>query len=80
MKVRPTDKIKQSFFQAAVESILLYECTTWTLTTRMAKKLDGNYTIAASNIEQVLEAAPNKEADVRPPTTHQGRRNRHAEK
>ena len=39
-----TDKIKHSFFQAAVESILLYGCTTWTLTKRMEKKLDGNYT------------------------------------
>ena len=27
-----------------VESILLYGCTTWTLTKRMEKKLDGNYT------------------------------------
>ena len=25
-----TDKMKRSFFQAAVVSILLYECTTWT--------------------------------------------------
>ena len=25
-------------------SILLYRCTTWTLTKRMEKKLDGNYT------------------------------------
>ena len=33
----------RSFFQVAVVSILLYECTTWTLTTRMEKKLDGNY-------------------------------------
>ena len=32
------------FFQAAVVSILLYGCTTWTLTKRMEKKLDGNYT------------------------------------
>ena len=39
-----TDKIKRSFFQAAVVSILLYGCTTWTLTKRMEKKLDGNYT------------------------------------
>ncbi len=30
-----TDKIKRSFFQAAVVSILLYECTTWTLIKRM---------------------------------------------
>ena len=27
-----TDKMKRSFFQAAVMSILLYGCTTWTLT------------------------------------------------
>ena len=39
-----TDKIKRSFFQAAVMSILLYGCTTWTLTKRMEKKLDDNYT------------------------------------
>ena len=39
-----TDKMKRSFFQAAVTSILLYGCTTWTLTKRMEKKLDGNYT------------------------------------
>ena len=39
-----TDKIKHSFFQAAVMLILLYGYTTWTLTKRMEKKLDGNYT------------------------------------
>ena len=39
-----TDKMKQSFFQAAVVSILLYGCTTRTLTKHMEKKLDGNYT------------------------------------
>ena len=39
-----TDKRKRSFFQAAVVSILLYGCTTWTLTKRLKKKLDGNYT------------------------------------
>ena len=38
-----TDKMKQSFFLAAVVSILLYRCTTWTLTKRLEKKLDGNY-------------------------------------
>ena len=36
--------MKRSFFQAAVISILLYGCTTWTLTKRLEKKLDGNYT------------------------------------
>ena len=39
-----TDKMKRSFFQAAVVSILLYGCTTWTLTKRLEKKIDGNYT------------------------------------
>ena len=39
-----TDKMKCSFFQAAVESILLYGCTTWTQTKRLEKKLDDNYT------------------------------------
>ena len=38
-----TDKMKRSFFQAAVTSILLYGCTTWTLKKRL-EKLDGNYT------------------------------------
>ena len=38
-----TDKMKRSFFQSAVVSILLYGCTTWTLTKRLKKKLDGNY-------------------------------------
>ena len=38
------DKMKRSFFQAAVVSILLYGCTTWTPTKRLEKKLDGNYT------------------------------------
>ena len=38
-----TDKKKRSFFQAAVVSILLYGFTTWTLTKRLEKKLDGNY-------------------------------------
>ena len=38
-----TDKMKRCFFQAAVVSILLYECTTWTRAKRLKKKLDGNY-------------------------------------
>ena len=39
-----TDKMKRSFFQAVVVSILLYGCTTWTLTKRLEKKLGINYT------------------------------------
>ena len=38
-----TDKMKRSLFQAAVRSILLYGCTTRTLTKLLEKKLDGNY-------------------------------------
>ena len=58
-----TDKMKRSFFQAAVVSILLYGCTTWTLTRRLEKKLDGNYTIT-------LRAILNKSWRQRP-TKHQ---------
>ena len=36
--------MKRNFFQAAVVSILLYGCTTSTLTKRLEKKQDGNYT------------------------------------
>ena len=36
--------MKRSFFQAAIVSILLYGYTTWTLTKRMEKELDSNYT------------------------------------
>ena len=36
--------MKRSFFQEVVVSILLYGYTTWTLTKRLEKKLDGNYT------------------------------------
>ena len=42
-KLDLTDKMKRSFFQAAVVLILLYGCTTWTLIKRLEKKLDGNY-------------------------------------
>ena len=58
-----TDKMKRSFFQAAVVSILLYECTTWTLTKRLERKLDGNYT-------RMLRAILNK-SWRQPPTRHQ---------
>ena len=38
------DKMKRSFFQAAIVSMLLYGCTTSALTKQMEKKLDGIYT------------------------------------
>ena len=47
------DKIKRSFFQAAVFSILVYGCTVWTLHKRLEKKLDSHYT-------RILRAILNK--------------------
>ena len=58
-----TDKMKRNFFQAAVISILLYGCTTWTLTKRLEKKLDSNYT-------RMLQAILNKSWRQHP-TRHQ---------
>ena len=58
-----TDRVKRSFFQAAVVTILLYGCTTWTLTKRLEKKLDGNYT-------RMLRAILNKSWRQHP-TRHQ---------
>ena len=58
-----TDKMKCSFFQAAVISLLLYGCTTWTLTKWLEKKLDGNYT-------RMLQAILNKSWQQHP-TRHQ---------
>ena len=58
-----TDKMKRSFFQAAVVSILLYGCTTWMLSKRLKKKLNGNYT-------RMLRAILNK-SWWQHPTRHQ---------
>jgi hypothetical protein len=38
------NKIKTRLFTATVESVLLYGCSTWTLTKAMEKSLDGTYT------------------------------------
>ena len=62
-KLDLTDKKKRSFFQAAVVSILLYGCTTWTLTKRLERRLDGNYT-------RMLRAVLNKSWRQHP-TRHQ---------
>ena len=55
--------MKRNFFQAAIASILQYGCTTWTLTKRLEKKLDGNYT-------RMLRAILNKSWRQHP-TRHQ---------
>ena len=72
------DEIKRCFFLAAVVSILLYGCTTWTLAKCMEKNKN-----AACNIEQILEAAPQKQQlySHLPPIakTIQVRRTKHAE-
>ena len=52
-KTDQTDKMKRSFLQAAVVSILRYGCTSGTLTKRMEKKIGGNYT-------RILRAISNK--------------------
>ena len=44
LKSELSDKIKRNFCQAVFVSILLYRCTTWTLTKRREKELGGNYT------------------------------------
>ena len=82
-KLDLTDKMKRSFFQTAIVSILLYGCTTGMLTKRLEKKFDGNYT-------RMLRAILNKSwwqhptnqqlYDHLPPITKtiQVRRTRHA--
>ena len=70
-------------FQAAVVSILLYVCTTWTLTKRMEKKLDGNYTrMLQATLKMPRKQHPTKHEMYGhlPPITKtiQVRRTRHA--
>ena len=60
---RMNKTIKDYSFQVAIVSILLYGCTTWTLTKRLEKKLDGNYT-------RMLRAILNKSWQQHP-TRHQ---------
>ena len=78
-----TDKMKHSFFQVAVVSILLYGCTTWTLTKRLKKKLDGNYTrMLRTILNKFWQQHPTRHqlyGHLPPNTkTFQARRTRHA--
>ena len=74
-----SDKIKCSFFQGAVVSQLLYRCTTWTLTKRLEKKLDGNCT---RTLRAILNMSwrehPTKQQEHPIMKTIQTRRTRHA--
>ena len=66
-----TDKMKCRFFQAAVVSILLYRCTTWTLIKRLEKKLDDNYTrILRAILNRSWRQPPPQAPTIRPPASH----------
>ena len=66
-----TDKMKRRFFQAAVVSILLYGCTTWTLPKRLEKKLDGNYTrMPRAILNKSWRQHPHKGPSLRPSASH----------
>ena len=63
--------MKRSFFQAAVTSILLYGCTTWTLNKTTGEEARWQlHKNAACNPEQVLAATPHKTPTVRPPAPY----------
>ena len=73
--------MKRSIFQAAVVSILLYGCTTWTLTKRMEKKLDGNFTrMLRTILNKSWRQHPTKQLlyGHLPPITKRIRQTRHA--
>ena len=66
-----TDKMKRGFFQAAVVSILLYGCATWTLTKRLKKKLDGNYKrMLRAILNKSWRQTTHKTPTIRPPASH----------
>ena len=78
-----TEKMKRSIFQTAVVSILLYGCTTLTLTKLLEKKLDSNYTrMLTAILNESWKQHPKKHQlyGHRPPITKtiQARRTRHA--
>ena len=54
-----SNKIKRDFFHAVAVSVLPYGYTTWTLTKRNEKKLDGNFA-------RMLRAILNKSWKQRP--------------
>ena len=75
--------MKRSFFQAAVVSILLYGCTTWTLTKRLGKKPGDNYSkMLRAILNKLWRQHPTKHQlyGLLPPITKaiQVRRTRHA--
>ena len=84
LKPNLTDEIKCSFFQAVDVSILLYGCTTWTLTKRLENNLNGNYTrMLRAKLNKSWRQHPTKQQQYGhlPSITKtiQVRRTRHAE-
>ena len=66
---------------SSIISILLYGCTTWTLTKRLEKKLDGNYTrMLRAILNKSWRQHPTRHQLTLPPITKtiQVRRTRHA--
>ena len=61
--------MKRSFFQTTVDTAVWMHCMDANLMYR-EKAWRQPHKNAVSNIEQVLEAAPDKAAAVRPLTTH----------
>ena len=82
-KCSQSNKIKRDFFHAVILSKLLYKCTTWTLTKRIKKKLDGNNKrILRAILNKSWKQQPHEITAIRPLTSHlkniQVKRARHA--
>ena len=66
-----SDKIKRDFFQAVAAFILLYGCTTWTLTKRKENKASWELPKnARCCLKQILEASSYQTAAVQPLIFH----------
>ena len=48
-----SQSLKVKFFTATVESVLLYGCESWTLASRLEKRLDGCYTRMLRSVKQI---------------------------
>ena len=46
-------ELKIQFFRSTVESVLLYGSESWTLTKKMEKRLDGNYTRLLRKVKNI---------------------------
>ena len=65
------NKIKVDFFQDVVVTVLMYRCTTWTLTERLEKKNRCEpYKHATCCFEQLLGVIPYKITTVWPIISH----------